>query len=424
MKRLNIILLFFIINGCGSDNEDLAEQPRNDKPILVSDIIVGETFKPIILDSSLIDLLFDDDNLSAIEISLIPEVDEAFLIEKSNNQGDSFTAYKSGTFPISVRVVDGMYDYQIDLKVSVDRSNCIANFEGKNIVLSYDDSPKSDYNLALPIHKELEIPGEIGVWNQNVYENSNNSSHITMAELFEMQEAGFEIIAHGYDHQPLASATLLRAAISGSTTLETNIDSVFSRAGRANYKYVLDDNLKTEIIDIVGVGLSGSEAYIELESGLASDFSPYSLLYLAPNAMEREMKQSKENLFIYGLDVKSFSYPFGLSDDRTVEFARRYGFETGRDAVPNRNMFIVETLYIDKILNPFEIQSLDFAYTSREFLQELLSKSDERNQFIILFTHTWDSNYTQQKVRDIAKIAKMNGFNFTTRSQALSLSCF
>ena len=82
MKRLNIILLFFIINGCGSDNEDLAEQPRNDKPILVSDIIVGETFKPIILDSSLIDLLFDDDNLSAIEISLIPEVDEAFLIEK------------------------------------------------------------------------------------------------------------------------------------------------------------------------------------------------------------------------------------------------------------------------------------------------------------------------------------------------------
>jgi peptidoglycan/xylan/chitin deacetylase (PgdA/CDA1 family) len=367
--------------------------------------------------------LFSDDDLSEITVSLVPNSNESFLIGTENNGDDFFTAYRPGIFPIQVRVLDGAHEFQVDVELSVTASSCVADFEGKNIVLSYDDSPKSDYLMALPVHRELEIPGEVGVWNENVFENSNNPAHITFTELFEMQESGFEMIAHGFDHQPLASATLLRSADSGSTTLDTNIDTVFSRAGRAAYKYVLDDTEKTEIVDILGVESTDGETYIKLANSLMSDFSPYSRLYPEFNGMEREMNQSKEDLSNYGLEVKNFSYPFGLSDDRTVEFARRFGFDTGRDAVPNRNMLIVETLYIDKIFNPFEIQSLDFAYTSNEFLQEIMSSSDEEDQFIILFTHTWDKNYTKQKVRDIAAIAKQNGFNFTTRSQSLFVSC-
>jgi peptidoglycan/xylan/chitin deacetylase (PgdA/CDA1 family) len=392
----------------------------NTAPLAKQTSVAGITFQSITLTP---DLLVKDDDIASVSVDVTSDSINGFDIVSSETGEFVFRAYKPGSYPIKVVARDHEYEVEFTVLLNVAESSCVADFQGKNIILSYDDSPLSDYQLILPIHRVLDIPGEIGVNTDRIFEISNNDRHITINQLLELKQAGFEILSHGAGHHPLSKATLLKPVRSGEAELRTNLDSLYLNAWKTDYEWILSGGAERESIDIITSRSSGDDSYIELVMPLINSFPAYSVFYPSEIGMDIEMLQSRKILEHYDLGARHISYPFGLSDDFTVGFSRRYGYETGRDAIPHVNRFAVETLYIDSIPDPFEIASLDFAYLSEEFLNDKLSKSDSPNQFIIFFSHSWDPNLTEAKLYKLVEIAKKNGFQFTTRSESLNLTC-
>ncbi len=78
-------------------------------------------------------------------------------------------------------------------------------------------------------------------------------------------------------------------------------------------------------IDIITNQASDKGPYIELVMPLLNSFPAYSVFVPSQTGMNIEMKQSLDVLQEYDLGGTHISYPFGLSGDRTVEYARRYG---------------------------------------------------------------------------------------------------
>lgn len=417
----SVIVCTFLITACGGS--DSPPVIANTPPLLKQSAVSGITFQGVTFDAKMVSSIISDDNISSVSIDLLSTSSPGFDVAISDSGYASFIAYQAGVYEIDASASDGEYQIDFTLSIEVTESSCVANFTGKNIILSYDDSPLSDYDFVLPVHLDLGIPGEIGVNTDRIFEVSNNDKHLTVNQLLEIKQGGFEMLSHGAAHQPLSTTTLLRDAASGENTVHTNLDSLYRNAWKTSYEWILSGPDSSESIDIITNRSSDKGPYIELVMPLLNSFPAYSVFVPSETGMNIEMKQSLDVLEEYDLGGKHISYPFGLSDDRTVEYARRYGYVTGRDAVPHINRFEVDTLYIDSIGNPFEINSLDFAYLSEDFIKEQLNRSAEPNQFIIFFSHSWDQNLTADKIRSLAKIALESGFSFTTRSESLTVSC-
>lgn len=113
------------------------------------------------------------------------------------------TAIKVNFTPISLRQY---YDYVMDTTGEV-------TIPDDPIIITFDDGYLSNYEIAFPILKELEIPATIFVVTNTVGEIGGagkvNYSHFTWEQAREMEESGLiEIQSHTANHLELANLTV------------------------------------------------------------------------------------------------------------------------------------------------------------------------------------------------------------------------
>lgn len=419
----------FIVSNGRSSQKELAfinVTSVNDAPFLKGNYIL-EPLQPSenieFFDSTILEYVVDVDHsdLHIETATLVGDSNSLFYRSKRNSW--IYNSQIGKQEQISFIVSDGELTVEVLADISFEIKNCQLEFKGKNIVLSYDDSPITDYTEIYQWHKELKIPGEIGVWIEKVQEFSGKPDHITIEHLKEMQNFGFDIVSHTTRHSALADGTLLKTSMKGDSLIRTNIDSVYSQAIGSPFYYQVINNSLSQEVSVKSIGRDAISTFTEFNEVLLAEFPPYSKFGHTDEGLLYEVEFSKHFLESYGLDVKHISYPFGMSDQRVVDYSSNVGYETGRDAVPNRNAQIVNTLYENTIENYYQIKSLDFAYLSKERISEILSSSTSEDQFIILFTHSWDSNLIKENFSDLYQIAIDNGFEFTTRTKSLQKVC-
>ncbi len=193
MFRITALLLALLLTGipqvvaeAASTAPDwllqLKGEPLPEKPKVVKKNVKV----PILLYHHITDETFSGGN----EVSLISPKD--FRLH--------MTAIKINFTPISLRQY---YEYILDMDGSV-------TLPDNPIIVTFDDGYLSNYEIAFPILKELEIPATIFVVTDTVGEMSGggkvNYSHFTWEQAREMEESGLiEIQSHTAGHKELAS---------------------------------------------------------------------------------------------------------------------------------------------------------------------------------------------------------------------------
>lgn len=94
---------------------------------------------------------------------------------------------------IGMRAANGAIDFTIDDLRSVPRP------DKGYVVLSYDDSLKSHYTEAFAKMQEYDMPGNVGVITGEV----GNDGSLTVGEMEEMRDAGWEFASHATRNQAL-----------------------------------------------------------------------------------------------------------------------------------------------------------------------------------------------------------------------------
>jgi len=288
--------------------------------------------------------------------------------------------------------------------------------KGKNIVLSYDDTPLSDYSFIFETHKKLNIPGEISIWINNLKDKSKKTDALSLLQLKEMQDWGFDMASHSYYHTGLAPGVLLKTVNIGDLKLRSHINSVFTWSAIVPYTFNISDGKVAESISIQSVTSDEQGSFIKLRTPLRNKFPNGSLIAHSEEGLFKEIIESKAYLEQNGLKINHFTYPFGIADDRTHKFCKVGSYTSARNATPKRSLGKVKVVYEDKIENMYSINSLDFAYLSKEEIVDIIESPSSENVFIIFFSHSWDKNLTEDKISFLVEEGKKRGYKFTTRS--------
>lgn len=175
------------------------------------------------------------------------------------------TAIKVNYTPISLRQY---YEY-------VNCTDASVTIPDDPIIVTFDDGYLSNYELAFPILKELEIPATIFVVTDTVGEMAGggkvNYSHFTWEQAKEMEDSGLiEIQSHTVNHAALATLDTNQLVLElrkSKYDIEKNLgrecdmiafpygsynDAVLSAAERAGYKLraLVDDKTTEEAFSV------------------------------------------------------------------------------------------------------------------------------------------------------------------------------
>ncbi|MBO5364398.1 MAG: polysaccharide deacetylase family protein [Clostridia bacterium] len=192
--KVTAILLALLLTGVPALVAEAAQSTAPDwllqlkgEPVPEKPKVIKKNVKvPILLYHHITDEAFSGGN----EISLISPSD--FRLH--------MTAIKINFTPISLRQY---YEYILDKDGSV-------TLPENPIIVTFDDGYLSNYEIAFPILKELEIPATIFVVTDTVGamagEGKVNYSHFTWEQAREMEESGLiEIHSHTASHKELAA---------------------------------------------------------------------------------------------------------------------------------------------------------------------------------------------------------------------------
>lgn len=289
--------------------------------------------------------------------------------------------------------------------------------KGKYVVISYDDSPKTDYTLLKDLHNKLQIPAEIGVWTNKVSSQTISKDSITINNLNELFSDGFDIINHSKDHISLGRSTLLKDHFKGETNILTNTASTYVLAKEK----LLDAFKKEEYISthtLKRVLSFGGNTLLEIDPALSDTLNQYDYFTLNNDEIKNQILNSQEFLETnFQGTQRHFTLPFGLNSPEAEQIFEANQFISVRLATPNRNIDLVKWIYEDQIPDLFNINSVDLLYIEPEILKAYLKQTASENTFLILFTHSWDQNFSENKLTSIVNVLKNEGYKFTTRTK-------
>lgn len=192
------------------------------------------------------------------------------------------------------------------------------------LVFTYDDSPIEDYTLTYEIHQEYDVPGCIAACPGLM---QDFDAFLTPAQLHEMYEDGWDVLAHTYDHRVLGRIPLIESADEGD-------DKIYVEAHRHGAieedPLVVFDAEHSVSTSVAGRGSDEIGEYIELVDPVDEpiDASGY---VRHPEAFMRDiLTKTDTQLESWGIDVAGFVYTYGRYHGIVEDLVRDH-----YDAVPN-----------------------------------------------------------------------------------------
>nr|WP_187441980.1 polysaccharide deacetylase family protein [Sutcliffiella horikoshii] len=284
------------------------------------------------------------------------------------------------------------------------------------LVISYDDSPPEDYTKAFPIHEQYGVPAEVCVNNWRL----NTSEGLTTAQLIEMQDAGWEIISHGFNHLDFGVSFVVTSQDVGDTQLRVDRISGF------DYIYPFEGflfhtdassyaGLREEIVTITGktTDTEGNEVFV-LSDPLQYSYTNHACLRLSDNQLKIEVDDSIDELVGMGLEVKGFAYPHNSSCPYSRDYiSKRLASARNGDALryPSDDNFFIPKMRIPSIG--------ELSLRPQTEIDSILDDIVANNLMGFTYEHTWQTAFTSSKLEYLISKAIEKGIKITTRTEAM-----
>ena len=244
------------------------------------------------------------------------------------------------------------------------------------LIITYDDTPASDYDIY-QIHKLYTpiIPAEFGVILQG--------HALTNEKIVEMvTEGNWEIVHHSYSHTRFQ---YIHLPYDNSATDKNKVYGWFAHTFINGNEITLGDDCYT----IVSHSSDSKGQYFTVTPDFVNDYPRTTTLQISDEQLIKEVTEGIEEFKnATGIEIKHFTWPYTVYDDRTVEMisrnfasARAYnGSVSGSKNLddPGMNYFPFE--------NRYTLNSADFVinYTEDEILTAI-AKAKETNAMIIQY---------------------------------------
>lgn len=283
------------------------------------------------------------------------------------------------------------------------------------LIMSYDDGPIEDYTKAFPVHQDLGVPAEVCVNNFSL----NTEGHLTTEHLLEMQESGWEVVSHGYNHLGLGIRSVSGLS-EGSTTLRSANTPALTPAPYELLVFHQDPSPyageREETVTVVSTEID-SEGYLilHLDRPLQYSYTGHGAIRLSDRQLEIEIVQSQEELLEMGLEVTHFTYPFNASAPWSRRLVSRY-YNSARSG----GYLNPDPTSEDFFLQTFRLGSTgEVVRMSEAQIDAYLDDLAGRRGIDIIFEHTWGVYFSETKLRYLLEGALDRGIEVTTRSRML-----
>ncbi len=273
-----------------------------------------------------------------------------------------------------------------------DGSRRSARPENGAVVIVYDDGPIEDYTQALPAHREFDVPAVSGVVTEWIgREDHLGTDWMTLSQLEELADAGWEIASHTTDHTAVGTAALRADAAPGDARLYPD-----------HVRHGFHGGLTVEVADgdrivresVAGHGSDGDGAYVELEGTLGEAFPAGSALRYPPEQVRMTVAESKGELEALGFDVETFLAPYDVFDDYSRPFvAERYGGVV--NARPGSPINDPEGFDPLRTRRDYFIE-----YTTPEAVRGRLDEVADRGALGVIGAHTFKPEVTTERIRE------------------------
>lgn len=284
------------------------------------------------------------------------------------------------------------------------------------LVIMYDDGPVEDYEIAFPVHQAQGVPGVVCINSSTV----NTENNLSIDQLKEMEDAGWEIVNHGKYHAALDNRKVIKNINAGDTRIY--IDRPYRV--KKQYKYLLYNEItgKKEVVNIVDVQAereNRKRGYVEIEGGAQNSYPSWSTcLRLTEDSAVEEILEGKKELINMGFNVTNYTYSYNAYEDWSKKIVSKYH----NAARSNSGGKILFKRINKKPLSKYALYSTNFEVDkiTDKKLEFLLGQTAKKGGLTILWAHTWSDNFTQERLHYIIELAKSKNIQITTLQEALN----
>jgi len=182
------------------------------------------------------------------------------------------------------------------------------------LALVFDDGYATDYEDVYPVLRERDVPASLAI----VPAWLGEDGHLTVDELDELVDAGWEVVAHGRRHRYLQAHHLAADAAAGDRRLRLDSDHVFSGEDHGIYpgdEFEVIDSERTETHTLAEK--DDEEPVVTLEDPLSADFSAdEAVVRPTSDQIHDEVVGVRGEFAGLGYDPTTFALPYDAGDSR------------------------------------------------------------------------------------------------------------
>ncbi|QRV13411.1 polysaccharide deacetylase family protein [Haloterrigena salifodinae] len=184
------------------------------------------------------------------------------------------------------------------------------------VVFVYDDSWREDWTDTFPVHQDEGVPA----CSAAVVDHVDTSWGLLPEHLREMEDAGWEIMAHTTSHVAVGNLYLTAPAAAGDERLYLDGSFLAEYEGE---EIVISDGDRTVENAVAGGDRDDTGIYLDLAEPVGESFDAgTAYVRFTEDRIRDEVVSSKEALEELGVEVDGFVSPYGRSDGLVEDLVR------------------------------------------------------------------------------------------------------
>ncbi|MCO8244374.1 MULTISPECIES: polysaccharide deacetylase family protein [unclassified Haladaptatus] len=287
-------------------------------------------------------------------------------------------------------------------------SRAAAKSSSGKLVFIYDDSVAEDYTKTFPVHQDEGVPACSAAISGQLGEKDR----LTVKQLHEMSNAGWEVMSHTVHHRALGPLQLAEDASKGDT-------KVYERSNRhgdhPGDEVIISNGTKEETVTIAGEGSDDTGEYVTLKNPLEKSFiADNSTMRYTDEILHSEIFDSKKQLEKDGFDVTSMVLPYGINGQQAEAMIQKE-----YDALANAK--IADGLNPITGFDPYHLSRAYFKPDSetKKKLGTYLDTVAKGDFLGILAGHSSYEDFDPKRVRTAIQMAKDRDIEILTLRDAM-----